>query len=281
MWLILILCFLSEVITITAFTAPVDWDVSPKEVEFGQKVTLTCTVHSSSDLRDDDRPEWGVKGLTEVVCNKNKCNPDNDKYSITSHYHASSFALVIRNFSETDLNVKYWCSYGLGKLTKNLTENLISILNMPSKNSITDNTVEENGKLTINITVEDVYPEPSCWVTFTKLKRQIRSEFELNVTVFDITKHQKNVEVLGVVDIGLEQCERRIRVDYCINNELVPLLERNFTIWQELQAIESPPQFEVGTIVVVGVLTLLIVVLSITLVIWYRERLRGYSLADN
>ncbi|XP_063396831.1 uncharacterized protein LOC134681238 isoform X2 [Mytilus trossulus] len=254
MWLILTPCFLSQVIPITAFTAPVSWDVSPKQVEFGKNVTLTCTVHTTSILQDRHIPQWGVKGLTEFICHKD-CSPETDKYSPTIQYHASTFALVIHNFSETDLNVKYWCSYGLHKMTTNLTTDLISILK--------------------------VYPVPLCSVNITKLKGQIISEVTLNATVFDINKFQKKVEVVGVVDCGLEKYERHIKIDCCINSTLKNLLKRNFTLCQELHAIESSAPFEVVTIVVASVLTLLSLVLLISLVIHYRNRFRGYFAVKN
>ncbi|CAG2217613.1 unnamed protein product [Mytilus edulis] len=148
---------------------------------------------------------------------------------------------------------------------------------MPSQNSIIDNTaVDFKGRLHINITVAEVYPVPLCSVKITKLKGQIISEVTLNVTVFEINKFQKKVEVLGVVDCGLEQYERHITIDCCINNTLNNLLKRNFTLCQELHAIESSAPFEVVTIVVASVLTLLSLVLLITLVIHYRNRFRGY-----
>ncbi|XP_063396829.1 uncharacterized protein LOC134681238 isoform X1 [Mytilus trossulus] len=281
MWLILTPCFLSQVIPITAFTAPVSWDVSPKQVEFGKNVTLTCTVHTTSILQDRHIPQWGVKGLTEFICHKD-CSPETDKYSPTIQYHASTFALVIHNFSETDLNVKYWCSYGLHKMTTNLTTDLISILKMPAQNSIIDNTaVDFKGRLHINITVAEVYPVPLCSVNITKLKGQIISEVTLNATVFDINKFQKKVEVVGVVDCGLEKYERHIKIDCCINSTLKNLLKRNFTLCQELHAIESSAPFEVVTIVVASVLTLLSLVLLISLVIHYRNRFRGYFAVKN
>ncbi|CAC5400782.1 unnamed protein product [Mytilus coruscus] len=231
MWLILTFCVLSQVISVTASSDAVTWHVSSKKVEFGNNVTLKCIVHNEyrSILRALNHPTWEVKGLKQVKCQGGSCS-DANKYSMTIHAHVSCFALIIHNFSETDLNVNYSCSYGFTKITNNLTEDHISILKKPAENSIIDNTAVEKGRLNINITVAEVYPVPLCSVTITKSKKQVISEVTLNVTVFDISKYQKKVEVLGFIDSGLEQCERQIKVDCCLHDTLVNLLKRNIPL---------------------------------------------------
>lgn len=268
MWLILTFCVLSQVISVTASSDAVTWHVSSKKVEFGNNVTLKCIVHNEyrSILRALNHPTWEVKGLKQVKCQGGSCS-DANKYSMTIHAHVSCFALIIHNFSETDLNVNYSCSYGFTKITNNLTEDHISILKKPAENSIIDNTAVEKGRLNINITVAEVYPVPLCSVTITKSKKQVISEVTLNVTVFDISKYQKKVEVLGFIDSGLEQCERQIKVDCCLHDTLVNLLKRNIPLCRELQEYESPTQFNVVATVLFTVVALLLLIGVIALVI--------------
>ncbi|VDI19938.1 Hypothetical predicted protein [Mytilus galloprovincialis] len=266
MWLILIVCFLSQVISITAVNEAVSWHVSTEKVEFGNDVTLKCKVNNRTILQKLDHPAWEVKGPKQVKCQWGRCS-DAKKYSMTIHPHVSYFALIIHNFSETDLNVDYSCSYGYTKKTNNLTEDRISILKMPAKNSIIDNIAVENGKINITIIVPEVYPVPLCSVNITKLNKQVISEVTLNNVVFDISKYQKKVVVFGLIDVGQAQCERHIKVDCCLKNTLENLINRTITVCQELQENESPAQFNVIATVLLTVVALLLLIGLIALVI--------------
>lgn len=103
----------------------VTWDVVNSDVEFGTNVTLKCGVQKLSILQNlDQHPRWVIKGLTHVQCYNEHCS-DDGKYSMIVKNHTQSFYLVIHNFSETDLNINYSCSFGFKTSSKNLTDDNI------------------------------------------------------------------------------------------------------------------------------------------------------------
>ena len=89
------------------------WIVSNKPVIYGDNIILTCkTDRSSCQVR-----QW-YGGDKNKLLLYNKGSVDATKYEDRTNLSSTEFSLVIKNYTESDLNINYACSCGFKSYTK-------------------------------------------------------------------------------------------------------------------------------------------------------------------
>jgi len=93
--------------------------VSNKPVIYGDNIILTCkTGHVLTDRRDGCRVrQW--YGDNKILL-YNRRSVDATKYEDRTNIPSTEFSLVIKNYTESDLNINYTCSCGFESYTKRL-----------------------------------------------------------------------------------------------------------------------------------------------------------------
>ena len=96
--------------------------MSNKPVIFGDNIILTCkTGHVLTDRGDACRVRQWYSGQKRLVYNG--VHIDATQYEDITNVSSTGFSLVIKNYTESDLNISYTCSCGFKSYTKHLALN--------------------------------------------------------------------------------------------------------------------------------------------------------------
>jgi hypothetical protein len=94
--------------------------VSNKPVIYGDNIILTCkTRHVLTDRVECPVRQW-YGGHKDKLLLYNKVSLDATKYEDRTNVSSTEFSLVIKNYTESDLNINYTCSCGVKSYTKRL-----------------------------------------------------------------------------------------------------------------------------------------------------------------
>ena len=92
--------------------------MSNNPVIYGDNIILTCkTGHVLTDRAECPGRQWysGHKGKLLLY---NKVSGDATKYEDRTNLSSTEFSLVIKNYTESDLNINYTCSCGFKSYTR-------------------------------------------------------------------------------------------------------------------------------------------------------------------
>ena len=96
------------------------WTVSNKPVIYGDNIILTCkTWHELKDRVKCPVRLW-YGGHKDNLLLYNKVSRDATKYEDRTNVSSTEFSLIIKNYTESDLNINYTCSCGFKWYTKHL-----------------------------------------------------------------------------------------------------------------------------------------------------------------
>lgn len=135
------------------------WELSSYPAVFGQDVKLFCNASSIGDCCKTKSRRWNG-GPEQVTLTLNEIS-SSSKY--TSTMVVDGFTLVIRDFSEKDINILYTCSYGFQHY-----EHILSINNSFEKYPTILHALHHNRVLGLSISLRQVYPIPSCVGVFNE-----------------------------------------------------------------------------------------------------------------
>jgi hypothetical protein len=92
--------------------------VSNKPVIYGDNILLTCkTGHVLTDRVECPGRQW-YGGQKDKLLLYNKVARDATKCEDRTNLSSTEFSLVIKNYTESDLNINYTCSCGFKSYTK-------------------------------------------------------------------------------------------------------------------------------------------------------------------
>ena len=94
----------------------VSWIVSNKPVMYGDNIILTC----KTDKRSACLVRQWYKGDQSKILLYNNGSVDATKYEDKMNVSSTEFSLVIKNYTESDLNINYTCACGFEFCTKRL-----------------------------------------------------------------------------------------------------------------------------------------------------------------
>ena len=92
------------------------WIVSNKPVIYGDNIILTC----KTDRRGSCRVRQWFGGHKNKILLYNNGSVDATKYEEKMNVSSTEFSLVIKNYTESDININYTCSCGFELYTKRL-----------------------------------------------------------------------------------------------------------------------------------------------------------------
>ena len=96
------------------------WTLSNKPVIYGDNIILTCkTGHVLTDRVECPIRQW-YGGHKDKLLLYNKVSRDVTKYEDRTNLSSTEFSLVIKNYTESDININYTCSCGFKSYTKRL-----------------------------------------------------------------------------------------------------------------------------------------------------------------
>jgi hypothetical protein len=92
--------------------------VSNKPAMYGYNVILTCqTGHVLTDRVECPVRQW-YGGHNDKLLLYNEVSRDATKYEDRTNVSSTEFSLVIKNYTESDLNINYTCSCGFKSYKK-------------------------------------------------------------------------------------------------------------------------------------------------------------------
>jgi hypothetical protein len=98
--------------------------VSNKPVVYGDNIILTCkTGHVLTDTSGACQVRQWFGGHKNKLLLYNGVSVDARKYEDGTNLSSTEFSLVIKNYTESDLNINYACSCGFMSYTKHLALN--------------------------------------------------------------------------------------------------------------------------------------------------------------
>ena len=93
--------------------------MSNKPVIYGDNIILTCkTVHALTDSGGACHVRQWYSGKKRLLYND--VSVEATKYEDRTNVSSAEFSLVIKNYTESDLNINYTCSCGFMTYTKRL-----------------------------------------------------------------------------------------------------------------------------------------------------------------
>ena len=134
------------------------WIVSNKPVMYGDNIILTCkTEHVLTDRVECPVRQW-YGGHKDKLLLFNKASRDVTKYEDRTNLSSTEFSLVIKNYTESDLNINYTCSCGVKSYTGRLGLSDNNFIVHPLR--METHIQQSNEKLSIYIHIERVFPGP-------------------------------------------------------------------------------------------------------------------------
>ena len=168
------------------------WTVSNKPVIYGDDIILTCkTGHVLTDRVECPVRQW-YSGHKDKLLLYNKVSRDVTKYQDRTNLSSTEFSLVIKSYTESNLNINYTCSCGLKFYTKLLGLNDEDFIVPPFR--VDTHIQQSNETFSIYLNVRRVYPCPECSIvigertdnlTITCVKRGVfyNATYEANFSI--------------------------------------------------------------------------------------------------
>jgi len=158
------------------------WVISNKPVIYGDDIILTCKTGYVLTNTDKCPVRQWYGGHRDKLLLYSEIPLDKTKYGGRRNMSSTEFSLVIKNYTESDLNVPYTCSCGFRSYSKRLDLNDKDFIVPPLR--VDTHMQQSNETLSIHIQVERVYPRPECSMvigertvfaneTLTSVKRNI------------------------------------------------------------------------------------------------------------
>lgn len=150
--MLLIILFIYTKNSTAVFWNPVE------PVQFYENACLICHL----GYNRTGTPKW-TGGFLDKIISYNAASFYEDKYTVHYDNNQKLYYLNISNFNENDVNVVYTCFYGFKKYSKKLTLENYRFERVPNEQSIKRHIGLNNTALTLNISINDVWPEPFCY----------------------------------------------------------------------------------------------------------------------
>lgn len=138
----------------------VKWILDTNPIVFGNNVTIICIVPERTCPKTYVRRWFGGPHQTLLCLNYRSNNLT--KYNMFALKNSESFGLIIYNLDESDVECNYTCSCGFDQFTKKLSFRENKLI-YPMDRWITKQTTTYNiQNLSLNFSIEKVYPMPKC-----------------------------------------------------------------------------------------------------------------------
>ncbi|VDI68834.1 Hypothetical predicted protein [Mytilus galloprovincialis] len=145
---------------------------------FGNITYLQCNIFDTADNCTQSTRQWIGGPRYRSLCHENKCDSSN-KYEIMNQA-SCLYTLMIRNFTEQDVNCEYTCSYGVSRNRKNLTLDEERFIYIPQVEEIKEEVIEKYKTLNWKINITKVFPKPSCWTDLNG--KSLTADIKISVT---------------------------------------------------------------------------------------------------
>lgn len=207
------LMFLLLYLTSTRIFSKVSWKLSTIPAIFGQNIVLVCIIDDKLlSSRDCLVRQWSGgpdhKGLVY-----NGYSSNETKYGEYLELESDTFSLIIKNLSESDVNVLYTCSCGFDSFTNSLSMEENTFHYPPTTRHMSFSV--EKGLLHVVIDFEKVFPMPICWLYIG-----VTLKSKLNLVKYHIS---------GIVYSSIYELEYQLHKQTC-KNELMVKCEFNGTV---------------------------------------------------
>lgn len=159
---------------------------------------LACTANETEIPLDKPHSRsWSGGPLNKVLC-MNAVSADLSKYYEVLGKDKSQYILVIKQFSEADVDCEYKCIVGVDETRKTLQINEEDYEYIPPKETTTVTASLQHGHFSVNVHFAKVWPTPVCEIIFEKINFGERIEMS----------KRKNGKLYSV-DISLQHAFRK------------------------------------------------------------------------
>ncbi|VDH97757.1 Hypothetical predicted protein [Mytilus galloprovincialis] len=170
-----IMCKVYEVVVFFLFSlgpvcSKVNWYVQSPKIVLGGHVTLFCNTSTVQNSCKGCPTSW-FGGENFKVLSYNGFTASSSKYLLTTS--ADGFGIIIKDFTEKDLEYPYKCSFGFHSFANNLTLDK-NYEYQPSNDEIKTKHATHNSVLYVEIQLHKAHPEPNCTAIIDK--KDISSE---------------------------------------------------------------------------------------------------------
>lgn len=142
-----------------SYAVDVVWEADFPAV-FGNVTYLQCTISDAAFNCSKRTRQWIGGPKYRSLCYEDKCAISN-KYEVMKQPNCL-YTLMIRNFSEQDVNCEYTCSYGVSRMRRNLTLDEKRFIYEPHVKDIQEESRENGKTLNLKINISKIFPTPSC-----------------------------------------------------------------------------------------------------------------------
>ena len=145
-------------------SSKVYWIVSNKPVMYGDNIILACKTdkRSACSVR-----QWYIGDQNKLLL-YNDASVDATKYEDITNRSSTEFSLVIKSYTESDLNINYTCACDFEYCTQRLGLNDNNFIVPPLR--VKTHIQQSNEKLSIYIHIERVYPVPELSIAIGERK---------------------------------------------------------------------------------------------------------------
>ncbi|CAC5407924.1 unnamed protein product [Mytilus coruscus] len=251
---------------------------------FGQNTVLTCHLEDiSTNPKDCSVRQWSG-GPDHRGLLYNGYSSDSNKYKEDVNLGSFDFSLIIKNLTESDINVNYTCSCGFHTSTNNLSLNENSFQYPPT--GINVKFSFDNNLLRVFLGLKKVYPVPNCSLYFgnSPTLKIVPVTYKTNGFVYSVTFNDsytliekdcnKQPELKCTFEHVAEPVIFKGNETYeCLAYESIPLLMNNATRIQVPKKDSQATKFPTLKIALIAVVLLLISIFLIVIIVWkYKAR---------
>ncbi|CAG2248494.1 unnamed protein product [Mytilus edulis] len=260
------------------------WKISSVPAIFGQNIVLTCHLEDIlTNPKDCPVRQWsGGPDRRGLVYNGYSSN--NNKYEEDKNFGSFDFSLIIKNLTESDINVNYSCSCGFHSSTHNLSLNENWFHYPPTGIHVMFSL--EYDLLRVVLDIKRVYPVPNCSLYFNNslTLNIVPVTYKANGFVYSVTYNasyrlsekdcNKQPELKCTFEHVAEPMIFKGNETYeCLVYESIPLLLNNATRRHDQEKVAQTTKFPSYTIALIAVALLLITVFIFVIIVWkYRQR---------
>ncbi|CAC5409893.1 unnamed protein product [Mytilus coruscus] len=144
-------------------TSVVEWTIVEPPIVFGKTARLYCKI----EIQTNSTPTWtGGANFSLISFHGSTTKYYEKKYRVTNRQGNDKFESVLEifNFSESDVNCDYSCSFGLYDFKKKLRLADKSFIYPIEQKTTTVLSTLRNGYLDVTLELRKVYPVPKCKV---------------------------------------------------------------------------------------------------------------------
>ncbi|XP_052074864.1 uncharacterized protein LOC127712461 [Mytilus californianus] len=282
-WTYLNIVFLI-ILILPCAVSQVYWKMSSVPAIFGQNTVLTCHLETIfTNPKDCTVRQWSGgperRGLVY-----NGYSSDKNKYEEDVNFGSFEFSLIIKNLTESDINVNYTCSCGFDTSTKKLSLNENLFHYPPTGIKVMFSF--EYDLLRVFLDIKKVYPVPKCSLYFgnSLILKIVPVTYKTNGFVYSITYNasytfeekdcNKQPELKCTFEHVTEHVIFKGNETYeCLVYESIPLLLNNATRTHVPKKDSQATKFPTLKIALIAVALLLITIFIIVIIVWkYTQR---------